>query len=80
MNRNLQSTHQPDGVHSPFTIIKTIIDPFDSWAFENPSCVFKRNSMQLEVAAVLLFIPTIAPEMYLHNVNIKYRKPYPLLK
>ncbi len=71
-DRNLQSTHQPDGVHPPFAIIKTVIDPFDGWAFENAGCVFKRNSVQLEVAAVLPFIPTIAPKVCLHNVNIKY--------
>src|SRR5580692_8470483 len=69
-HRNLQPVHQPDGIHSPLAVIKTVIHPFDGWTFEYPRRVLKRDAMQVKVATILFLIPKIVHSVYLHNVNM----------
>src|SRR5205807_1185609 len=68
-DRNLQAIDQSDGIYADFAIVETVIHSFDGRPFENPRRIFECNPMQLEVAAVLLFVPTILHIVYLHNVN-----------
>jgi hypothetical protein len=69
-HRNLQAIHQSDGIHPTLAIVETVIHSFKGRPLENPRRVFECNSMQFEVAAVLFLVPTITPDVYLHNVNI----------
>ncbi len=62
--------NQPDGIDSILTVVKSVIRSFDRWAFEDPDCVFESYVVKREVVAILLFVPSVAHGVYLHNVNI----------
>src|ERR1700691_1931357 len=73
-NRNLQA-NSPTRWHTRAARIgEAVIDSFDGRALENPYRVFEPKPVQLKVAAVLFFIPTIPHKTYLHKVNIQ--SPY----
>ncbi len=68
-DRYFPSLHQPDRVDSLLTVVEAVIDSFEGRAFEDAHSVCKRYSVQDDVAAVLLFIPSVMHDVYLHNVN-----------
>src|SRR5205823_371343 len=63
--RNLQAIHKTDGVHPDLAIVEAVIDPFNSRPLENPLRILERNSVQCDIAAVFLSVPTIAHRVYL---------------
>jgi hypothetical protein len=63
-HRDFHATHQPDGIHADFTIVKTIIDPFHGWPLENPQGIFKGNMVPPQIVSVLFVRPSIAHGVY----------------
>ena len=69
-HRDFQAVHQPDGVNSDLFVIETVIDLFQRWPLENSLGIFERDAVTVEVGFVLVFVPSLAHGLYLHNVNI----------
>jgi len=74
-HRNFQAVHQAHRIHSTFAIVKTIINLLNRWPIEDPHRILKGDPVPDDIAVVLLCIPTIVHNVYLHNVNI-----WPMLK
>jgi hypothetical protein len=68
---DFEAVHQANRINSTLAVVEPVIGFFDRWSVEDPLGILEGDPMSDEVAAVLLFVPTIAPIMYLHNVNIK---------
>jgi len=70
-HRNFQAVHHADRVYAPFALVEAVVGPLDGRALEDSRRIFESDSMQPEVEAILLFVPTIMHSVYLHNVNIR---------
>jgi hypothetical protein len=68
---NLHSVQHPNGIHPLFTVIVPVINPLERWTLENPRSIFKLNAMQLQIPAILTFVPSVTHGLYLHNVHTK---------
>jgi hypothetical protein len=67
---NFQAVHQANGIDAILAVIEAVVRLLDGWTFENPHCVCESYAVQLEVAAILTFVPSVMHVVYLHNVNI----------
>jgi len=69
-NRDFQAIDKANGIHSDLAIVETVIDSFNRWPLENSYRILKSNVVLTKVLSVLFVHPSIAHDVYVHNVNI----------
>ena len=69
-HRDFQAIDQANGIHPDFAVVETIIDLFNRWPLENAYRILEGNVVPPKIVPVLFIYPSVARDVYLHNVNM----------